>query len=164
VQSDPIGLAGGIASFAYSGSNPTLNVDEHGLKWKTSTNKYTRGGNEMIILCRGGKVVFDTSGFDDFGCSELSTAARIHENSHLKDVDPKVCECKPDNVYVGNDNDAERLGSERKAFQAELTFLKREMGHMKSGPCKSKIRKRIDDIEGRIIPCVNSGGYPSCAK
>jgi RHS repeat-associated protein len=160
VESDPIGLSGGPTTYTYSGSSPMQNIDSKGLKWVIGGQNISEG-NEAVIICKGGKVSVLFSGYNDMGCSEILEAAKRHEQSHVKDIDPTVCNCQADNMYISNDNKSDLRDSERRAFGAELEFLNRAISRTK-GRCKPFIQARIDDINNRLLPCVNSGNYQNC--
>ena len=52
IQSDPIGLRGGLNTYGYAGGGPLMRVDPQGLKWGTKDfwNHYQNGGGAPVDL------------------------------------------------------------------------------------------------------------------
>jgi len=80
VQSDPIGLKGGISTYAYVVSNPLLWIDKKGLASVTNGNGGSCGGAMGVTTCDG------QGNFETRNCDSTCTSActQMHENSHSK--------------------------------------------------------------------------------
>jgi RHS repeat-associated protein len=103
VESDPIGLRGDIATFAYASSKPLRYIDPD--------------GKEPIVACDGGYGVLVCDGNGRFktrncnnGCTRDCTQA--HENQHLSDYvarAPNRCNGKKDGESPSAEGDLESL-------------------------------------------------------
>ncbi|MGH8107423.1 MAG: RHS repeat domain-containing protein, partial [Arenimonas sp.] len=90
IQSDPIGLKGGLSTYAYVTSKPLQYVDRHGL----SPTIPCDGGNG-VTLCDG------KGGFETFNCNRdkcTRACTQMHENQHKLDFQllmPNACQGIP---------------------------------------------------------------------
>lgn len=101
IQSDPIGLAGGMNVYTYAGNNPVSLVDPTGLIWTTVDYNYHGTKNWLMAVANRmgsvdhGKIM----NFDNcFGCTR--DAIQEWQPHHS---DPKYCDAKSDNAEKAGD-------------------------------------------------------------
>jgi RHS repeat-associated protein len=158
IESDPLGISGGVSTFSYTGSNPLIRVDTSGLK--AVAIKPGSTSNEGRTICKNGVAESILYDFDDHGCDDIVIAARRHEESHVTEANEcQVCKGKPDGYWVAYDNREESKQTERKGYGIELSILTRALSRAATETCKRVIRARIADIKGRILPSVEDGTY-----
>lgn len=94
IESDPIGLSGGIATYGYVLNNPLLWIDEKGLLPVTNGNGGSCSGAMGITTCDG-RGNLETRNCDG---SCTSACTQMHENNHAKFLGttfPGSCRNKP---------------------------------------------------------------------
>ena len=150
MQSDPIGLRGGISTYAYAVGNPVNHSDIFGL---FAIGPYTQlgGGIGGRAICDGYFLTFEL--FWTESCT--IDCARRHEESHLEDIrirNPGLCYSLGDSekMVVVASNAAEKDWTEHKAYSRELSCLKAKFEDCDSDNCANAIKERISFVE-RII-------------
>ena len=160
IESDLIGLFGGINTYAYAAANPVKYIDPSGEAWGTA-GTYSPSDGDNTVICDDEEALIKLNNFDDNGCTALDDCAREHEASHLSDAGGSaICHGNHGQKYVVNPVDAERLASEQLAYEVEIICLERKLRQMECGDrCKQVVQRRIKDIEDTIMPQIANGTY-----
>ena len=142
VESDPIGLTGGINGYVYAGSSPVGSFDPKGLF-------YVSGGTGRMGEDDGGGVFCDSRGgletklFGDWDeC--LKDCALEHERSHVADIKarhPSICSGVVGNGRISPSSTEEQRWTERRAYMAELRCLNSKVNDCVD--CEETIRARM---------------------
>ncbi len=184
VESDPIGLGGGISTFAYVQANPFIAYDKSGLASvrlpPLDPGKQLPSYVGGTTYCQGGEVkpYVNQNAYDplDFQC--YGDCALAHEQAHVADYtksNPGVCKywgwvpfIYPRGFVSGSmENDGvykhpEYFRSEFHAYSVELRCLAaklRASSACTSDRCKERIEARINDIIHTILPTVEDHTY-----
>lgn len=183
IESDPIGLNGGISTYAYSTSDPLDAFDPNGLQAFLTNLPPQEEREAGSIYCVDG-VIKPYFNYDKWPpvfkqCKELSDCLNEHEMTHAADAyrsNPGVCKKSflhaifgtppmvvtfPNKPYPGR-----RYGelgvSELHAHAAELRCLTKKLREMTSScdaNCRAGIIQRIRDINDTWIPKILDGTY-----
>jgi RHS repeat-associated protein len=121
VQSDPIGLKGGINTYAYTYASPTMFTDPNGLQVSQGC-----GGANGTVVCDG------QGGFEIRNCNRTCTrpCTQRHEETHVADYQrehPNRCRNKKKGESPSVEDDFKAAGghyyyaSECRAYRVSLT-------------------------------------------
>jgi RHS repeat-associated protein len=152
VESDPIGLRGGVSTFGFGNADPLIPYDPKGLEPQSASNEqccqFARGqvsetAEGTIVCCNGRKILClwyqQPQGPEG---AIIGRCRRQHESSHLNDGECPSQGC-PVMFQVEN-----RASHECAVYTEEVRCLrdaKRSCG--KSVYCKQRIQAELDDRE-----------------
>ncbi|ALN61614.1 RHS Repeat family protein [Lysobacter antibioticus] len=173
-QSDPIGLKGGVATYAYSDSSPLSKWDLYGLSPALGPGFVT--GDDVLgwVACKGGEllpIVNERTLAWAYGeCpGPIRDCVLAHESSHIKTargLSPSICtenfweSGHGDVRYLADDDTAQRMLSEFSAHAAELRCLAAKLRQLDrcDEKCRRVILRAIRDTANRI-PSIANGSY-----
>lgn len=147
VQSDPIGLQGGISTFSYALASP--------LKWSDSLGLIAYHEPDLsrnTVVCDGrGNLAIQ---YQEFGTNAprrcvdmLKSCTRIHEQVHINDIlrmNKAPCRGIGPNIRVGFDTYEQLRASERRAFAASIPCLESLINGMSQ--CDECLRPLTDKL------------------
>jgi len=149
VESDPIGLRGGLSTFVYVGQSPTAGKDPTGLI-KYLPPKIGINYPTSVVLCRRGypsaQVQRSLSGLYE-KC--IGTCLYLHELRHVDDLMAggyaSICTGQAD-YSVPILEDPFKSETETRGYLVEIECLKRSLKEKSECECGPIIRKRLSDL------------------
>jgi RHS repeat-associated protein len=158
VQSDPIGLLGGMTTYSYGDSNPLLLSDSLGLasedqradccsKTPRPENIRKKGFGGFVACC-GGQQVACTVVPDDYsaeGKKVIGDCFEAHEIEHTKD--PLVsCNCSNPLPHAAGTEYGMGMQAECSAYRVSLGCLeKKNICRKRNDQCRREVKKMIMD-------------------
>ncbi|MGZ5573252.1 MAG: RHS repeat domain-containing protein [Usitatibacter sp.] len=158
IESDPIGLRGGINRFLYVTSSPLRFIDRYGLAASCGDGppddeccKHTvtqhmladQGIGGTVMCCRGRKVsCSETPNGPEPGRSLIKKCLLQHEDRHIQDV-----ECSSNNTIDQSQfrSDVPQKVGECNAFRVELDCLNNAIGQCgNDGLCQNWMRENAE--------------------
>lgn len=142
---------------------PLRYLDPSGLEFRPARPESVAPGskNGGHIICESGHPTFVINPeYQDAGCPVLRKCAGRHEQSHLVDAGPQVCDGTKGTVDLINPDRKNHLESEKRAFETEIKCLEKEQNPRTDGvQCTEACKTRVKDITDRLLKCVESGDY-----
>lgn len=184
VESDPIGLRGGMSTYGYALQNPASTIDPSGFAAYLVPLPPENGRPAGSIYCVDG-VITPYYNYDKIpkrfsDCKEIMDCLNSHEMSHAADANltsPGLCKKGPLHWLIGTNpmsvtfsnrtpeegGYSELVISELRAHTVELYCLMAKLKSMQNGQCDEKCKaaviERIRQITRGSIPGLKDGTY-----
>jgi RHS repeat-associated protein len=164
VESDPIGLRGGVNTFAYAFSQPHRFVDQLGLDSVLMDPQPGNLGNTIGCIDEFPIIITDAVQIDLF-CPARLDCVKAHEQVHLDRAlsnNPDICKGNSGIKLIVGTVKEDAMQDELNAYSVERECLFHSISDpnkCKSIYCEIDIKNRIDDINRCNIPAVLGGTY-----
>ncbi len=165
MQSDPIGVDGGLNVFAYVDANPLVRMDSSGEKWIKNGQMFKEIAHINTIYCNDEALTVLLQPIDQsHKCPAIVRCLAVHESIHWGDAfssNPEICKGNKGKSGVGAGSHEDWMRSEEKAFNAQLRCLERSLKESYCDEyCKKWIEMEISNIKNIYLPQVMRGTYP----
>jgi RHS repeat-associated protein len=147
VESDPIGLIGGLNTYRYVGASPLRRTDKSGL---VQYDPPEQSDTEGFPICNGrGGIEIQFPPLDEKKKKCIYDCLRKHEISHIIDLrklSPTICKGYKRGWIPYFDTKDEAIASERSAYDSEIRCLIAKLEGMSAcDECKPVVEKRLND-------------------